>query len=97
MVLRDRVLAVWCFFLFFNDTATTDIYTYVHTLSLHDALPIYHPFLVGLAEALGELGVRTLRFNFPYVEAGRRLPGAAAHAILAWRAVLAEEIGRAHV
>src|SRR2546428_11882189 len=27
-----------CFF-FFNDTATTEIYT----LSLHDALPIYHP------------------------------------------------------
>src|SRR3546814_14470588 len=26
---------------FFNDTATTEIYTYSHTLSLHDALPIY--------------------------------------------------------
>src|SRR3546814_5405918 len=25
---------------FFNATATTEIYTYVHTLSLHDALPI---------------------------------------------------------
>src|SRR3546814_2291118 len=36
-----------CFFL--NDTATTEIYTYLHTLSLHDALPIsiglFHPFL----------------------------------------------------
>src|SRR3546814_20643556 len=31
---------IWCFFLF-NDTATTEIYTYLHTLSLHDALPIY--------------------------------------------------------
>src|SRR2546422_10122421 len=30
--------ATWClFFFFFNDTATTEIYT----LSLHDALPIY--------------------------------------------------------
>src|SRR3546814_7901165 len=28
-------------FFFFNDTATTEIYTYLHTLSLHDALPIY--------------------------------------------------------
>src|SRR3546814_14281991 len=28
---------------FFNDTATTEIYTYRHTLSLHDALPIYDP------------------------------------------------------
>src|SRR3546814_20491978 len=27
-------------FVFFNDTATTEIYTYGHTLSLHDALPI---------------------------------------------------------
>src|SRR5216110_4138739 len=28
------------FFFFFNDTATTEIYTSSHTLSLHDALPI---------------------------------------------------------
>src|ERR1035441_10457550 len=33
--------AVWCLFVFFfNDTATTEIYT----LSLHDALPIYQWF-----------------------------------------------------
>src|SRR3546814_20635441 len=25
---------------FFNDTATTEIYTYLHSLTLHDALPI---------------------------------------------------------
>src|SRR5260370_29797806 len=31
-------------FFFFNDTATTEIYT----LSLHDALPIYRPFATGL-------------------------------------------------
>src|SRR5258708_40112148 len=29
---------LFSFFFFFNDTATTEIYT----LSLHDALPIYH-------------------------------------------------------
>src|SRR5258708_19808122 len=33
-------LSVHCFFFFFNDTATTEIYT----LSLHDALPIYTRF-----------------------------------------------------
>ena len=33
-------MSVFVFF-FFNDTATTEIYT----LSLHDALPIYTPFL----------------------------------------------------
>src|SRR3546814_6683609 len=27
-------------FVLFNDTATAEIYTYVHALSLHDALPI---------------------------------------------------------
>src|SRR3546814_19208664 len=32
--------SLFCFF--FNDTATTEIYTYGHTLSLHDALPISH-------------------------------------------------------
>src|ERR1035437_10639526 len=32
----QRVCIVDCFFFFFNDTATTEIYT----LSLHDALPI---------------------------------------------------------
>src|SRR5258708_15914112 len=31
------------FFFFFNDTATTEIYT----LSLHDALPISQPMLLG--------------------------------------------------
>src|SRR5213075_3566853 len=30
-----------CYFFFFNDTAPTDIYTTRHTLSLHDALPIF--------------------------------------------------------
>src|SRR3546814_9713389 len=30
-----------CLCFFFKDPATTEIYTYGHTLSLHDALPIY--------------------------------------------------------
>lgn len=47
-----------------------------------------HPFLVGFAAALRESGFTTVRFNFPYVEAGRRMPGPAAHAILTWRAVV---------
>src|SRR3546814_13937490 len=33
------MLFIVCFF--FNDTATTEIYPYLHTLSLHGALPIY--------------------------------------------------------
>src|SRR3712207_7779979 len=45
-----------CMFFFFNDTATTEIYT----LSLHDALPIYpnRPFgpLFDGVDSLGPLG-----------------------------------------
>lgn len=48
-----------------------------------------HPFLVGLADALGAQGFTTLRFNFPYVEQGRRMPGPASHAIAAWKSVVA--------
>src|SRR3546814_10105827 len=39
--------SVFCF----NDTATTGIYTYGHTLSLRDALPIYAGVPVGLEAA----------------------------------------------
>lgn len=48
-----------------------------------------HPFLTGFTDALGELGFSALRFNFPYVEQGRRMPGPAAHAIATWDAVVA--------
>src|SRR3546814_16706537 len=34
------LLLIYVFILFFNDTSTNEIYTYLHTLSLHDALPI---------------------------------------------------------
>ncbi|NLP85844.1 dienelactone hydrolase [Microbacterium sp. CFH 90308] len=48
-----------------------------------------HPFLIGFARSLARQGVGTLRFNFPYVEAGRRMPGPAAHAVATWAAVMA--------
>jgi len=47
-----------------------------------------HPFLQGFAAALRKAGFATVRFNFPYAEAGRRMPGPAAHAILTWHAVV---------
>src|SRR5688572_31040597 len=40
------------FFFFFNDTATTEIYT----LSLHDALPIFNANNKALWDGLGALG-----------------------------------------
>src|SRR2546422_2544561 len=72
------------FFFFFNDTATTEIYT----LSLHDALPIsaygwdggFGPFLVGiLVWAIGlSLGGPTGYAINPARDLGPRL----AHAVL---------------
>src|SRR3546814_4014141 len=36
----DASYIFYLYYFFFNDTATTETYTYGHTLSLHDALPI---------------------------------------------------------
>lgn len=47
-----------------------------------------HPFLTGFAAAAAELGFSILRFNFPYIEQGRRIPGPAVHAIATWNAVV---------
>lgn len=48
-----------------------------------------HPFLVAFARGMRAEGVSTLRFAFPYAEAGRRMPGPAGHATAAWRAAMA--------
>ncbi len=53
-----------------------------------------HPFLEGLARGLRAEGVATVRFTFPYLESGRRMPGPAAHAIAAWTAVEAHTRAR---
>src|SRR3546814_16570442 len=42
-------------FFVLNDTATTKIYTYVHTLSLHDALPILAALICGDAMQAGKV------------------------------------------
>ena len=47
-----------------------------------------HPFLVGFTRAANDLGVATMRFNFPYMEAGRRSPDTPAVAVAAWRAAV---------
>jgi predicted alpha/beta-hydrolase family hydrolase len=47
-----------------------------------------HPFLSGFTRALNDDGVATLRFNFPYREAGRKFPDRPPLAIAAWRATM---------
>jgi predicted alpha/beta-hydrolase family hydrolase len=49
-----------------------------------------HPFLVGFTRALNGKSVATLRFNFPYREAGKKFPDRPPAAIAAWRAAMAE-------
>src|SRR3546814_15411363 len=61
-------------FFFFIDTATTEIYPYCHTLSLHDALPIYTwRSYLGLqhgslqAHTLGGFKMKIGRIEFAYL------------------------------
>jgi predicted alpha/beta-hydrolase family hydrolase len=54
-----------------------------------------HPFMVGFTNALNHDGVATLRFNFPYREAGRKFPDRPPLAIATWRAAMEEARGRA--
>ncbi|KAD3633248.1 dienelactone hydrolase [Arthrobacter yangruifuii] len=48
-----------------------------------------HPFLTGCAGALNDGGAATLRFNFPYREAGKKFPDRAPVAVETWKAVMA--------
>lgn len=54
-----------------------------------------HPFLTGFADALNAGGVATLRFNFPYIDAGKKFPDRPPMAIATWRAAMDAVTGRA--
>jgi uncharacterized protein len=54
-----------------------------------------HPFLVGFASACIEEGIAALRFNFPYVEGGRRSPDPERVLRDAWRAAFEAAADRA--
>jgi predicted alpha/beta-hydrolase family hydrolase len=45
-----------------------------------------HPFLTGFTEAINRLGIATLRFNFPYMDAGKRGVDRPPVAVASWRA-----------
>jgi len=53
------------------------------------------PFMEGFAEEIGRLGVATLRFEFPYMRAGRRAPDRPPVLIDAWRDAFADGVSRA--
>jgi len=49
---------------------------------------MHHPFMAGFCESLSAAGVSAMRFNFPYIEAGRKSPGSPKDAIAAFRAAV---------
>jgi predicted alpha/beta-hydrolase family hydrolase len=53
-----------------------------------------HPFLAGFTRALNAESVATLRFNFPYREAGKKFPDKPPAAIATWRAAMEEAAAR---
>jgi len=50
------------------------------------------PFMAGFAEEIGSLGVATLRFEFPYMQAGRRAPDRPQVLLDSWREAFAEGV-----
>ncbi|NKE67883.1 alpha/beta hydrolase [Ramlibacter sp. RBP-2] len=55
---------------------------------------MHHPFMADLAAALGERGVATLRYQFPFMEQASKRPDAPAVAQAAVRAAVAEAAAR---
>ncbi len=49
--------------------------------------PMTHSFMESLSEALVQQNLSVLRFNFPYIDQGRKSPGSPKANINAWRAV----------
>src|SRR3712207_7483809 len=62
-------IVVWYFVFFFNDTATTEIYT----LSLHDALPILNPTPKGSHRNVGVRPLRGRKFFIVFIRGRRSL------------------------
>ena len=59
--------------------------------------PMTHPFMTRVARAMGEQGIRVVRFNFPYMEAGRKMPDRQPVLLEAWCRAIEEHGGGARV
>ncbi|PQZ89589.1 dienelactone hydrolase [Arthrobacter sp. MYb227] len=51
-----------------------------------------HPFITGFADALNNLNIATLRFNFPYMDERKKFPDRPPLAIATWQAVMGEAL-----
>jgi uncharacterized protein len=56
---------------------------------------MHHPFMTGLAEGLTAHGISVLRFNFPYMDARRRMPDPPPVLLATWHAIVLEAVRRA--
>ncbi len=54
-----------------------------------------HPFMAGVADGLAAGGLSVLRFNFPYIDAGRRVPDPPRVLLSTWDATIREAAHRA--
>ena len=59
--------------------------------------PMTHPFMAAVAKGMGERGIRVVRFNFPYMAAGKKVPDKQPVLLEAWRRVIADHGGGAKV
>ncbi len=59
--------------------------------------PMTHPFMAAVAKGMGEGGVRVVRFNFPYMEAKKKMPDRQPVLLDAWRRAIDEHGGGARV
>lgn len=82
--------------LFLNDklgkiTAEIDKAAKAHAILIlaHGAgAGMHHPFMNGVARSISEQEITVVRFNFPYMEQGRRSPGSPKANIETWKLVI---------
>lgn len=58
---------------------------------------MHHPFMCFMHEGLAKLGIASIKFNFPYKEAGRKPPDRMPKLEATWRAVIARVRGELKV
>lgn len=56
---------------------------------------MHHPFMVSISQEMAEYGITSVRFNFPYMEQGRKSPGSPKANIETWKLVV-EYITKTH-
>src|SRR3546814_8218025 len=89
---------VFIFFFFFNATATTEIYTYLHTLSLHASLPICENLLCGAWLCGTVLGTTTMGLHHKLCHTlggALDLPHAETHSLILPHAIAYNQPGAA--